>query len=78
MALSMLQELKPGQWLKIREAAKHKPEFFRETVKQLINAGWSEYEFNDDYMEIRRLDLPNYAREFYQHERLLLNIGLTY
>lgn len=69
-ALSILQKLKPGQWLKIRDAAKHKPEFFKEIVKQLIKAGWSEYEFNEDYTEIRRIDLPDYARGWFSRQRM--------
>ncbi|SFC07364.1 hypothetical protein SAMN05421747_10412 [Parapedobacter composti] len=67
-ALSILKKLKPGQWLKVRDVAKHNPEFFKEIVKQLIRAGWSEYEFNGEYTEIRRLDLPDYARAYYRVE----------
>lgn len=67
-ALSILQKLKPGQWLKIRDAAKHKPEFFKQIVKQLIKAGWSEYEFNDDYTEIRRTGLPDFARGWFREQ----------
>lgn len=66
-ALTILQKLKPGQWLKIRDVAKNKPDFFRQVVKQLIRAGYSEYEFNDDYTEIRRTDLPDYARNFFRN-----------
>lgn len=38
-----------------------------EAVKQLIDAGWVEYEFTNDYSGVRRLDLPDYARTYFKN-----------
>lgn len=65
ITLSILQKLKIGQYLKVRTIAKRDPDKFRQIVKQLIDFGYSEYEFTDDYSEIRRLDLPNYAKDYF-------------
>lgn len=38
-----------------------------EAVKQLIEAGWCEYEFTNDYSGVRRLDLPDFARTYFKN-----------
>ncbi|WP_099368101.1 hypothetical protein [Sphingobacterium sp. 1.A.4] len=69
VTLDILQKLRIGQYLKVRSIAKKDPEKFRDTVKQLIDFGYSEYEFTNDYTEIRRLDLPNYAKDYFTQLR---------
>lgn len=41
----------------------------REAIKRLITCGWSEYEFTDDYSAVRRLPLPDYARDYFKKLR---------
>lgn len=36
-----------------------------EIIKTLIRTGWSEYELTNDYSAIKRLDLPNYAKDYF-------------
>lgn len=42
-------------------------------VKQLICAGWCEYEFTNDYSAIKRLDLPDFARDYFKKMQMELD-----
>lgn len=68
-ALSILRVgLAIGQTKMLSELVTKKggEEKLAEAIKQLINAGWSEYEFTDDYSGVRRLDLPDHARTYFK------------
>lgn len=63
-SLVKLKMLKVNQWGRVRDFAPKNQEIFVQIVKGLIRAGWSEYEFNDDYTAIKRLDMPDFARDY--------------
>ena len=46
---------------------------FRKAIMTLIEAGWCEYEFTNDYRGVRRLDLPDFARGYYKELRNIKN-----
>lgn len=52
--LHELQKLKVGQRYRIRDLAKKNPELFIQIVKHLIEAGWNEFYFSNDYKEVIR------------------------
>lgn len=59
--LAIIQQLKPYQRLKVRDIAKSNPEKFIELVKSLIDLGFIEYEFTDDYTALKRLNMSNFG-----------------
>lgn len=65
ITLLILQQLRIGQYLKISIIARRDPAKFIMIVKELIDLGFSEYEFTKDYKEVKRLDLPEYAKDFF-------------
>ena len=65
ITLGILQKLKQGQYLKIKDVAKRSPDKFIEIVKSLIDIGYCEYEFTNDYKEVRRMHLPDYAKYYF-------------
>lgn len=66
MVLIRLQRIPIGQTVLISEMAKKDPDGFIQATKRLIRSGWSEYEFTNDYDGVRRLDLPDFARDFFR------------
>jgi uncharacterized protein (DUF736 family) len=66
MVLKKLSTIKIGETIKVSDLAKKDPDGFIQAVKRLIRAGWSEYEFSNDYLSVRRLDLPDFARAFFK------------
>lgn len=66
LVLIRLQKIPTGATVRIDTIAKKDPSGFVAAVKRLICSGWSEYEFTNDYSAIRRLDLPNYARDYFK------------
>lgn len=52
----ILDLLKPGQMLVIREYAKKKPEIFRQSVKLYIQC-YNTLEFNKEYTKVKRLNI---------------------
>jgi len=65
MVLKKLSTIKIGETIKVSILAKKDPVGFSQAVKRLIRAGWCEYEFSNDYTAVRRLDLPDFARAFF-------------
>ena len=53
---SILDRLKVGQVLKVRDIARKDPKKFVEITKQLIDNGRIEFEFSEDYREIKRTE----------------------
>lgn len=68
--LGILQKLRRRQYLKIKDHATRDPAKFIEIVKSLIDIGFCEYEFSNDYKEVRRLDLPDYAIDYFTKLKL--------
>ena len=66
MVLIRLQRIPIGQTVLISEMAKKDPNGFIQATKRLVRSGWSEYEFTNDYDGVRRLDLPDFARDFFR------------
>lgn len=69
MALNKLRKLAIGQRLRVSDAAKNDPELFIYLVKRLIHCGWIEYEFNHDYTEIKRLDMPEFGIQIFENPK---------
>ena len=67
--LKRLSQIPVGAVIKVRDMAKKDPIGFSNSVKRLIACGWSEYEFTDDYSAVRRLNLPDYARDYFKKLR---------
>lgn len=65
IALKKLRKLEIGQRLRVSDAAKKDPETFVFIVRRLIHCGWIEYEFNHDYTEIKRLDMPEFGIQIF-------------
>ena len=65
MVLKKLSTIQIGEAIKVSILAKKDPVGFCQAVKRLIRAGWCEYEFTNDYTAVRRLDLPDFARAFF-------------
>lgn len=68
-ALLIVKKIQVGETRLLSELATKKggEAALREAVKQLIDAGWVEYEFTNDYTSVRRLDLPDYARTYFKN-----------
>lgn len=64
--LSRLKKLNINQLGRVKDFAPNNPDLFIQVVKQLICAGWCEYEFTNDYSAIKRLDLPEFARDYFR------------
>lgn len=75
--LTKLQKLKINQLGRVKDFAPNNPSLFVQVVKQLICAGWCEYEFTDDYSAIKRLDLPDFARDYFKSMQKELNVEKT-
>ncbi|MGJ1360639.1 hypothetical protein ACR79B_04865 [Sphingobacterium spiritivorum] len=68
-ALKILQQKIPeGQTVSLSELVTKKggEESLKMAVMKLIDAGWSEYEFTNDYKNVKRLKLPDYAKDYLQ------------
>lgn len=67
-ALFLLRSIRIGESLPVSQLITRKggEGAFKEVVKQLIDMGYREYEFSDDYTAIRRLDLPDFAIKFFK------------
>lgn len=65
ITLGILQQMKQGQYLKIKDVARRSPDKFIEIVKSLIDMGYCEYEFTNDYREVRRMHLPDFAIDYF-------------
>jgi len=76
IVLTKLKKLKIGETLVIKEVAKINPSGFIEVVKRLIRCGWSEYEFSNDYKMVKRLDLPDFARDWFLEQSLELKLNI--
>ena len=57
------------------EVAKRDPKGFIKVIKRLISCGWSEHEFSNDYKEVKRLDLPYFARDYYREQSKVLKLN---
>src|SRR5690606_1405537 len=66
LVLLRLQKIPIGVSVKVSDIAKRDPSGFVQAVKRLIRAGWCEYEFTNDYSGVKRLDLPDFARDYFQ------------
>ena len=75
LVLTKLRKLEIGGKLVVAEIAKRDPEGFIKLVKRLISCGWSEYEFSNDYTEVKRLDLPDFARDYYREQSRALKLN---
>ncbi len=75
LVLTKLKKLEIGGRLIIAEVAKKDPEGFIKVIKRLISCGWSEYEFSNDYKEVKRLDLPDFARDWYREQKKALKLN---
>jgi|GEM_PF-643084 len=75
LVLTKLRKLEIGGRLVVAEVAKRDPEGFINVIKRLISCGWSEYEFSDDYTEVKRLDLPDFARDWYREQTKALKLN---
>lgn len=75
LVLTKLKKLEIGAKLVIAEVAKRDPEGFINVIKRLISCGWSEYEFSNDYTEVKRLDLPDFARDWYREQTKALKLN---
>ena len=64
-ALQVIKKIPVGGTLLVSIAAKRNPSLFIWAVKKLIDAGWKEFEFTNDYKAIKRLDLPNHAIDYF-------------
>lgn len=76
LVLTKLRKLGIGETLIISEVAKRNPEGFIEVIKRLIRCGWSEYEFSNDYKMVKRLDLPDFARDYYCEQSWALKLNI--
>jgi len=76
IVLTRLKKLKIGESLVIDEVAKRNPKGFIEVVKRLIRCGWSEYEFSNDYKMVKRLDLPDFARDYFCEQSWALKLNI--
>lgn len=67
-ALSLLSRIRVGEaWPVSKLITRPGGEnAFTNVVKQLIDLGYKEYEFSDDYSAVKRLDLPDYAINFFK------------
>ena len=68
-ALGLLQsKVGIGQTVKLSLLTKKKDgeSALREAIMTLIDAGWCEYEFTNDYSGVRRLDLPDFAKDYFK------------
>ena len=65
ITLGIIQQLRIGQHLKIKKIAKNDPSKFIQLVKELIDIGYCEYEFSNDYEDVKRLNLPEYAKDYF-------------
>jgi len=74
-ALTRLQKLKVNQLGRVQDFAPNNPALFVQVVKHLICAGWCEYEFTNDYSAIKRLDLPDFARDYFKKMQMELEQG---
>lgn len=61
LALKKLQEIDIGGKMPISFFAKKNPEYFIEQVKNLIDKGYIEYEFSNDYKFVKRLNMCNFG-----------------
>jgi hypothetical protein len=75
LVLTKLRKLEIGGKLIVAEVAKRDPEGFIKVVQKLISCGWSEYEFSNDYKEVKRLDLPDFARDYYREQSMALKLN---
>ncbi len=75
LVLTKLRKLDIGEKLIIGDVAKKDPKGFIEVVKRLIRSGWCEYEFSDDYREVKRLDLPEFARDWFREQSRALKLN---
>lgn len=75
IVLNRLRKLEKGESLTVREVAKRNPDGFIEVVKRLIRCGWCEYEFSNDYSMVKRLDLPEFARNWFREQRTALKLN---
>ena len=75
LVLTKLRKLEIGGKLVISEVAKRNPDGFINVVKRLISCGWSEYEFSNDYKEVKRLYLPDFARDYYREQLRALKLN---
>jgi len=68
-ALAIVKKIPVGETRLLSELVTKKggEKAFVSAVKQLIDAGWVEYEFTNDYSGVRRLDLPDYARTYFKN-----------
>ncbi|MFE2860946.1 hypothetical protein [Sphingobacterium multivorum] len=71
--LTKLRKLKVNQLGRVQDFAPNNPSLFVQVVKQLICAGWCEYEFTNDYSAIKRLDLPDFARDYFKKMQMELD-----
>lgn len=75
LVLTKLRKLEIGGRLVVADVAKRDPDGFINVVKRLISCGWSEYEFSNDYKEVKRLDLPDFARDYYREQSMALKLN---
>ncbi|EFK57387.1 hypothetical protein U0038_17375 [Sphingobacterium spiritivorum] len=68
-ALKILQQKIPeGQSASLSELVTKKggENSLKIAVMKLIDAGWTEYEFTEDFKYVKRLKLPDYAKDYLQ------------
>lgn len=67
-ALSILRSINIGESIPVSMLITKKggEDAFKEVVIQLIDLGYREYEFSNDYSAVKRLNLPDYAIKFFK------------
>ena len=65
-ALQIVRKIPIGETKLLSELVTKKggESFLMEAVKRLIDSGWIEYEFTNDYTGLKRLNLPEHAKEY--------------
>ncbi len=66
LVLKKLMTINIGDTIDISKLAPKDPSGFSSGVKRLIRSGWCEYEFSNDYSAIRRLNLPDFASDYFK------------
>lgn len=61
ITLKVLNQIPVGGKTLVSVEAKKNPKLFIESVKKLIDLGYTEFEFTNDYTAVKRLDKPDFT-----------------
>lgn len=57
ICFNKLSAIPKGSAISISDIAKNSPEYFSQLVKEIIDMGYGQFEFSNDYKKVKHLDI---------------------